>query len=53
MNLSVCIIFGLVIPLLENSSVELIRSLIEDAFMEMSILALLIIQKNWTEVNVQ
>lgn len=39
MNLSMYAIFALVIPLLENSSVEIIRPLIKDAFIEMFIVA--------------
>lgn len=50
MNFSGCVSFGLVIPLLENSPVEIIRRLIKDALIEMFILALLIIQKSWKEV---
>lgn len=50
MNFSGCVSFGLVIPLLENSPVEIIRQLIKDALIEMFILALLIIQKSWKEV---
>ena len=51
MNLSMHVIFGLVIPLLVNSSVEIIRPLMKDVLIEICLRALLILQKNWTEVK--
>lgn len=51
MNLSMHVIFGLVIPLLVNSSVEILRPLMKDVLIEICLIALLVLQKNWTEVK--
>lgn len=50
-NLSMCVIFVSLIPLLVKSSVDIIRPLMNHAFIEMVLIALLISQMNWREVK--
>ena len=50
-NLSMYVVFVLVIPFLVKSSVEIIRPLMKHVFIEMVLIALSTLQMNWTEVK--